>query len=263
MRSSLLTRAFAGAAAEQGARIETGVAARGLLRAGDRVCGVATSAGERPAGLVVLCPGSFAAECAAWIGPGARIPVEPVRGQIVALETPAPRCIVWGPGAYLVPKLDGSLVVGATVERVGFDARTTAGGVESLLAAARALLPETARARFLVASAGLRPDTPDHLPLVGPWPGAPGLVDRHGPLPERRAARAAHRPARGRRRARQGLGRAGLRPGTLRGVIEQLGQQLERIDEARARPVEQRVAVGEEDALAAAPRRVPASRAAS
>jgi len=176
VRSPLLTRAFAAAAAAKGARIETGVAARGLLRDAERVCGVATSAGDRPAGLVVLCPGSFAAECAAWIGPEARIPVEPVRGQIVALEAPAPRCIVWGPGAYLVPKLDGSLVVGATVERVGFDARTTAAGVEGLLAAARALLPETADARFLGASAGLRPDTPDHLPLVGPWPSAPGLV---------------------------------------------------------------------------------------
>ena len=191
VRSPLLTRAFAAAAAALGAQVETGVAARGLLRGGEqaeragsgtrtesrrRVCGVATSAGERPAGLVVLCPGSVAAECAAWIGPDARIPVEPVRGQIVALESPAPRCIVWGTGAYLVPKLDGSLVVGATVERVGFDARTTAAGVESLLAAARALLPETAGARFLGASAGLRPDTPDHLPLVGPWPGAPGLV---------------------------------------------------------------------------------------
>jgi glycine oxidase len=185
VRSPLLTRAFAAAAAAQGAHIETGVAARGLRRDGARVCGVATSAGERPAGLVVLCPGSFAAECAAWIGPEARIPVEPVRGQIVALEetgarrgveAPAPRCIVWGRDVYLVPKLDGSLVVGATVERVGFDARTTAGGVERLLAAARALLPETAGARFLSASAGFRPDTPDHLPLVGPWPGAPGLV---------------------------------------------------------------------------------------
>jgi glycine oxidase len=176
VRPPLLTRAFAAAAAAHGARIETGVAVRGLLRSGERVCGVASSAGERPAGLVVLCPGSFAAECAAWIGPGVRIPIEPVRGQIVALEAAAPRSIVWGRDAYLVPKLDGSLVVGATVERVGFDARVTAGGVERLLAGARALLPETAGARFLGASAGLRPDTPDHLPLVGAWPGAPGLL---------------------------------------------------------------------------------------
>jgi glycine oxidase len=176
VRSPLLARAFAAAAAAAGARIEPGVAALGLLRDGERVCGVRCSDGARPAGCVVLCPGSFAAECAGWIGPGARIPVEPVRGQLVTLEAPGPRCIVWGPGAYLVPRRDGSLVVGATVERVGFDARVTAEGVEGLLAAARALLPGTAGARFVGAAAGLRPGTPDHLPLVGPWPGAPGLV---------------------------------------------------------------------------------------
>ncbi len=179
VRSALLTRAFAAAAAAHGARLETGVAVHGLLRDGARVCGVVSSAGERAAGLVALCPGSFASSFSAWLGPGARIPIEPVRGQLVSLEPPpasAPRTIVWARDAYLVPRRDGSLVVGATVERVGFDARVTAGGVATLLAAARTLLPGLADARFLGASAGLRPDTPDHLPLVGPWPGAPGLV---------------------------------------------------------------------------------------
>jgi glycine oxidase len=176
VRSPLLTRAFAAAAAAHGARIETGVSVRGLLREGAAVRGVETSAGARAAGVVVLCPGSFAAECAAWIGPGARIPVEPVRGQVVLLEAQLGRTILWGRDVYLVPKLDGSLVVGASVERVGFDARTTAGGVEKLLAAARALVPGSAAARFVGASAGLRPATPDQLPLVGAWPDAPGLV---------------------------------------------------------------------------------------
>ena len=179
VRSALLTRAFAAAAAARGARVELGVAVHGLLRDGERVCGVASSAGDRPAGFVVLCPGSFAASFAPWLGPAARIPVEPVRGQLVALEpapASAPRSIVWGQGAYLVPKRDGSLVVGATVERVGFDSGTTAGGVASLLAAARALVPGLESARFLGAAAGLRPDTPDHLPLVGAWPGAPGVA---------------------------------------------------------------------------------------
>jgi glycine oxidase len=179
VRSALLTRAFAAGAALRGARLETGVAAHGLLRDGARVCGVASSAGERPAGAVVLCPGPFAAACAAWLGEDARIPVEPVRGQLVQLAPEpgaAPRTIVWGRDVYLVPRRDGSLVAGATVERVGFDARVTAEGVAALLAAARSLLPALAGARFLGAAAGLRPDTPDHLPLVGPWPDAAGLV---------------------------------------------------------------------------------------
>jgi glycine oxidase len=178
VRSPLLARAFAAAAERLGARVETGIAVHGLLRDGERVCGVLSSAGTLASGLVVLCPGSFAAECAAWIGPGARLPIEPVRGQIVALELPPamPRPIVWGHDAYLVPKLDGSLVVGATSERVGFDRRVTADGVATLLRAARALVPDVGGARFLGAWAGLRPDTPDHLPLVGAWPGTPGLV---------------------------------------------------------------------------------------
>jgi len=178
VRSPLLARAAAAAAARLGASIETGVAVRGLLRDGARVAGVESSAGRLASGLVVLCPGSFAAECAAWIGPAARLPVEPVRGQIVALEKPPslPPTIVSGRDAYLVPKLDGRLVVGATTERVGFDRRVTAHGVASLLRAAEALVPEAGGARFLGAWAGLRPDTPDHLPLVGPWPETPGLV---------------------------------------------------------------------------------------
>ena len=178
VRSPLLARAAATAAERLGASIETGVAVRGLLRDGARVCGVESSAGSLASGLVVLCPGTFAAECAAWIGPAARLPVEPVRGQIVALERPPslPRTIVWRRDTYLVPKLDGSLVVGATSERVGFDRRVTAHGVATLLRAAEALVPEVGGARFLGAWAGLRPDTPDHLPLVGPWPETPGLV---------------------------------------------------------------------------------------
>ena len=179
VRSPLLARALAAGAASLGTKLESGVAVRGLLRDGARVRGVETSAGPRPADCVVLCPGSAAAECAAWLGPGARLPVEPVRGQILALEPPAgavPPCLLWGRDAYLVPRRDGTLAVGATVERAGFDARVTAEGVATLLAAARALVPALADARFVSAAAGLRPDTPDHLPLVGAWPGLDGLA---------------------------------------------------------------------------------------
>jgi len=177
VRSPLLTRAFAGAAERMGAEITTGVAVRGLLRSGDAIAGVATSDGPIPGGAVVLCPGCFTAECASWIGGDVALPIEPVRGQIVAVELPPamPGPIVWGGDTYLVPKLDGSLVIGATTERVGFDRRVTAGGVAHLLAAAEALVPGVGGARFLGAWAGLRPDTPDHLPLVGAWPGTPGL----------------------------------------------------------------------------------------
>jgi glycine oxidase len=168
--------ALARAAAKHGARIEAGEAVEGLVREGQRVVGVETRAGSIPAGRVVLCAGSWTPACAA--GTGAAVPVTPVRGQIVSLADAAPplRAILWGAGAYLVPKRDGSVVVGATVERVGFDRRVTAAGVRELLEAAFALAPGLACASFREAWAGLRPDTPDHLPLIGPVPGVPGLV---------------------------------------------------------------------------------------
>jgi len=178
VRSPLFTRACATAAGQLGARIETGVAATGLRRTGARITGVLTTAGERAAGCVVLCTGAWLPECAAWLGARALIPIEPVRGQILSLEAPEPplRTIVFGGGVYLVPKRDHSVVVGATQERVGFDCRVTAEGVAQLLTAAPGLLPALARSTFRSAWAGLRPATPDHLPLVGTLPGVEGLV---------------------------------------------------------------------------------------
>lgn len=174
--SPSLARAYAGAAARLGARIETGVAVVGLLRSGERVTGVRTTTGERTAGHVVLCAGVWTRFCAEWLD--LRLPLVPVRGQILALDAPRPtlRSIVWGEGAYLVPKLNGSVVVGATEEQVGFDCRVTAGGVASLLRAAPRFVPALADCGFRTAWAGLRPDTPDHLPVLGPVPGIEGLT---------------------------------------------------------------------------------------
>ena len=174
--SPYLARAYAGAAARLGARITTGYPALALLRNGDRVTGVETAAGPLLAGHVVLCAGVWTRFCAQWLGQC--LPVEPVRGQILSLEAPrpAPRSIVWGDHVYLVPKQDGSLVVGATVERVGFDCRVTSAGVAELLDAAIALVPALGGCSFRRAWAGLRPDTPDHLPAIGPLPGVEGLT---------------------------------------------------------------------------------------
>jgi glycine oxidase len=179
VHSPLLTRAYAQAAAALGARVETGLTVAGLLCEGDAVRGVTTSRGPRPAGAVVLCAGAWTPGCIGWLPHGRPdlLPVTPVRGQTVALETPRLRIgtIVSGSRAYLVPKRDGTVVVGATEEHVGFDCRVTAAGVRGLLEAAPSLVPELAGASFRGASAGLRPGTPDGLPALGAWPGAPGL----------------------------------------------------------------------------------------
>jgi len=179
VRSPLLTRAFARAAEARGARVEEGIPVVGLRREGGRVVGVETPTGSRPAGAVVLCAGSWTGSAGSWLAPEFVVPIAPVRGQIVSLEAPPQSfsTIVWGAGgAYLVPKLDGTIVVGATTERVGFDRRVTAAGVSDLLQAAQALVPQLAGAGFRGAWAGLRPESPDGLPLVGPVPAVDGLL---------------------------------------------------------------------------------------
>jgi len=97
-------------------------------------------------------------------------PVRPVRGQLVRLEVEGPvaRHVLWGPGCYIVPLQDGSVLVGATVEDVGYDDRPTAGGVRALLNAATSWFPALENAVFAGARVGLRPGTDDELPIVGP-----------------------------------------------------------------------------------------------
>ena len=177
VRSPLLARAFAAAAEAAGARVETGVVGVALRREGGRVVGVETAQGLRAAGRVVLCPGSFGASLLASIGAERFAPIEPVRGQIVTLASARalPRTILWRGSLYLVPKRDGTLVVGSTEERVGFDCRVTAAGIGWLLREATAFLPELGEWTFHEAYAGLRPATRDGLPVIGPIPGVEGL----------------------------------------------------------------------------------------
>ncbi len=178
VRSPLLVRALAAAAEQRGAQIVLGAPVTGLLRSGARVVGVRTPSEEWGAEHVVLCTGAWAPACSGWLGSDVALPIEPIRGQIVSLEAPRPTlpAMVVHESAYVVPKRDGSVVVGATQERTGFDCRVTAAGVAGLLAAGSRLLPPLADASFRSAWAGLRPGTPDGLPLIGPLPGVPGLL---------------------------------------------------------------------------------------
>jgi glycine oxidase len=98
-----------------------------------------------------------------------RPPVRPVRGQLVRLEAEGfvARHVLWAPGCYVVPLRDGSVLVGATVENVGFDERPTAGGVRGLLNAATSWFPALENAIFAGTRVGLRPGTDDELPVVG------------------------------------------------------------------------------------------------
>jgi glycine oxidase len=128
---------------------------------------VETSAGPMTARHVVLAAGSWASRIA--LDGDAPVTVRPVRGQLLALRLPRQvlRHAVWGPRCYLVPWDDGRVLVGATVEEVGFDERATAAGVQSLLQASAALVPVLSEATFVEVRVGLRPATADDRPVVG------------------------------------------------------------------------------------------------
>ena len=137
-----------------------------------RLIGVITADGrEHRAEHVVLAAGAWSG-AAPWLPPLARPPVRPVKGQILTLrgnpDQPVCRRMVASERVYLVPRPDGRLIVGATVEERGFDIQVTAGGVHELLREAYRALPDIAELELVETLAGLRPGTPDNAPLVGP-----------------------------------------------------------------------------------------------
>ncbi|HTU71223.1 MAG TPA: glycine oxidase ThiO [Candidatus Baltobacteraceae bacterium] len=134
-----------------------------------RVLGIRTELGFTPADWVVNAAGAWAAGVAG-LPAEARPAVRPVKGQMLALAAPAGllRRPVWVPGAYLVPRTDGRLLVGATSEEAGFDQRVTAEAISSLLQAALAAAPALGSFTMTESWAGLRPATPDGRPFIGP-----------------------------------------------------------------------------------------------
>jgi len=167
-----LTRALAEAASRAGAELLLGAEGEVVdaLLDGERIRGVRTSDGrEHRAPATVLAAGAWSA--AEWLPRSARPSIRPVKGQILTLRGPAgaPICerIVVTERVYVVPRPDGRLVVGATVEEQGFDTRVTAGGVHELLREAYRVLPEIEELELVETVAGLRPATEDNLPLVG------------------------------------------------------------------------------------------------
>jgi glycine oxidase len=153
--------------------------ATGLTVEGDRVTGVVLAGGERlTAGMVVLAAGCWSGGLGGLAGE-VLAPVRPVKGQLLYLRGPADRPLcsrnVRGLEVYVVPRGDGRVVVGATVEEQGFDTRVTAGAVHDLLRAAMELLPDAAELELVETVVGLRPGSPDNAPLLGPA-GPEGLV---------------------------------------------------------------------------------------
>ncbi len=151
-------------------------AAAAVTVAGERVTGVRTTGDTHlTAAHVVLAAGCWSGRIDG-LPEHARPRVRPVKGQILRLRGPAGgpllagtvRGLVHGNSVYLVPRADGELVIGATVEEQGFDTRVTAGAVHELLRDAYELVPGIAELELVEALAGLRPGSPDNAPLIGP-----------------------------------------------------------------------------------------------
>jgi len=140
-------------------------------RVGARAEGVLLRGGERVgAREVVLAAGAWSGEIAG-LAPELRVPVRPVKGQIMCLRDPSGpgllRRIVRFEGGYLVPRADGRYVLGATVEERGFELAATAGGVRELLRDAHELVPGVDELEIEELRVGLRPGTPDNTPVLG------------------------------------------------------------------------------------------------
>jgi glycine oxidase len=162
-----LTEAVLVAARRSGAEIFPGSSVMGIWRDERRCTGLILQDDKVEAKWTILAAGCFSA---AIEGVATYAPVRPAKGQMVALRADEVkmRRVLWSEHIYLVPRNDGRILAGATVEYVGFDKRTTAGGIEKILSAAIELAPGLANARIEETWAGLRPDTPDHLPILGP-----------------------------------------------------------------------------------------------
>jgi glycine oxidase len=165
------------AAERAGATVREHTPVERIIVANGRASGITLADGsEIPADVVVLAAGAWSRGIAG-LAPALRPPVRPVKGQMIALAMDVPLIshVVWAPGVYLVPRNDGRLLLGATVEEKGFDTALTAGGVLSLLEAAWRALPAIEELPVAEMWVGHRPGSRDDAPIVGPGP-VEGLV---------------------------------------------------------------------------------------
>jgi glycine oxidase len=172
-----LAAALRVAAERAGATIHEHTPVERIIVANGRTSRIALADGsEIPADVVVLAAGAWS-RAIAGLPPALRPPVRPVKGQMIALAMDVPLIshVVWAPGVYLVPRNDGRLLLGATVEEKGFDTALTAGGVLSLLEAAWRALPAIEELPVAEMWVGHRPGSRDDAPILGPGP-VEGLV---------------------------------------------------------------------------------------
>jgi len=184
IRPRLMTMAFAEAARKYGANFFEHTEVTGFQQQSERVIGIQTAVGRTiPCDCVVVATGAWSEHVGRWLG--LNIPVYPARGQILSLRQPATPLnhTIIGNGVYIVPKIDNTIYVGATIEQVGFDKSNTAGGIASLLSSAIQLIPKLEHAKIVDIWSGLRPWSRDSYPILGKAPGWENVIlaTGHGP----------------------------------------------------------------------------------
>jgi glycine oxidase len=160
-----LTSAALIAARHRGVDISSGTAVTALLMSNGRAAGVSTSNTSYDAPAVVNCAGAWAGQL-----PPHRFPTRPVKGQMLSVAGASRnlvRHVIRAPEVYLVPRSDGRILIGATIEEAGYDKRTEVDTIQHMRQAAIHLVPALSQARMLEAWAGLRPGSPDNLPILG------------------------------------------------------------------------------------------------
>jgi len=160
-----VTAAAIATAKHRGIDFSSGDHVLSLEIAEGKASGVRTNKTRFAAGVVVNCAGAWAGQIAPHM-----FPTRPVKGQMLCVVMPEKellRHVVRTPEVYLIPRSDGRMVIGATTEEAGFDKQTVPDTILKLRQAAIELVPKLANARILEAWAGLRPGTPDGLPILG------------------------------------------------------------------------------------------------
>ena len=150
-------------------------AVTGFIQEGERICGVTTATGEIRAERVVLAAGDWSGELLGTLG--LALPVQPVKGQMILYKCAEDflPSMVLAKGRYAIPRRDGHILIGSTLEYAGFDKAPTDDALESLKASAEELLPALKGAEVVGHWAGLRPGSPEGIPFIGELPEHPGL----------------------------------------------------------------------------------------
>ncbi|MEX0716332.1 MAG: glycine oxidase ThiO [Planctomycetaceae bacterium] len=163
-------KALVAACVARGIELRSGETAIGFDSEGDRITAIRTTTDAHRAGRFCIASGAWSRRLLA--AAGVDLPIEPVRGQMALLSLPrAPfRRVLQAGERYLVPRPDGRVLVGSTMERAGFDKRTTAAGIAGLIEFAVGLVPALGDATLERTWAGLRPGSPDRAPFLGRVP---------------------------------------------------------------------------------------------